>query len=216
MRGWLAAAMMVVLTGWLLVRISYPFLAVTERVDATVLAVEGWAKDYAIRAAVEEFKSGGYERVVTTGGPVQGIGGYINDYSTAASIGATRLKAAGIPTEKLHMAPSRVIDRDRTYHSALALRQWLHANGVNVQRINVLTHDVHARRTRLLFQQAFGDEVSIGVIAIRNPDYDAARWWHFSEGVRDVVGESISYLYARFLFFPSGTVPAPAASFPSQ
>jgi hypothetical protein len=60
----------------------------------------------------------------------------------------------------------------------------------------------HARRTRLLFQKAFGDEAGVGIIAISSPDYDGAHWWLYSEGVRDVVGETLAYLYAQVFFHP--------------
>ena len=33
----------------------YPFLAITNRVGADVLVVEGWVHEYTIRAAVDEF-----------------------------------------------------------------------------------------------------------------------------------------------------------------
>ena len=100
-----------------------PFLAVTYRVPANVLVVEGWVHEYAIRAGVEEFKTGSYQRVFTTGGPVVGLGGYINDYQTAASVGADLLKKAGVPEQSIQMVPSRVVGRDRTYSSAVALRR---------------------------------------------------------------------------------------------
>jgi uncharacterized SAM-binding protein YcdF (DUF218 family) len=190
----------------------YPFLAVTARTSAEYLVVEGWVDDHAIRAAKEELNSGRYHELLTTGGPVHGIASYINDYSTAASITAGRLKHAGVPAEHVHMAPARTVTRDRTYSSALALRDWLNTNHPTVTRLDILTEDVHARRTRLLFQKAFGSAVTIGVIAVPNPDYDPKRWWRYSEGVRDVLSESISYLYARFLFFPAATPPPPVTA----
>ena len=70
-----------------------------------------------------------------------------------------------------------------------------------VRGVNVLTEDVHARRTCLLFQKALGHNVVVGVIAVPNPDYDANHWWRYSEGVKDVVAESVAYIYARLLFF---------------
>src|SRR4029453_1009615 len=88
----------------------YPFLAVTHRVDTNVLVVEGWIHEYAIRAAVEEFRSKSYQRVFTTGGPVEGAGGYINDYNTAASVGADLLRKNGLPNESVQMVPSRVME----------------------------------------------------------------------------------------------------------
>ena len=73
---------------------------------------------------------------------------------------------------------------------------------MDVGSINVVTESVHARRTRLLFQEAFGGEVKVGIIAARNPDYDPEHWWSSSDGFREVSGETIAYLYARLFFRP--------------
>jgi uncharacterized SAM-binding protein YcdF (DUF218 family) len=181
----------------------HPFLAVTHRVNAKILVVEGWMDEYAMRAGANEFTTGDYEHIITTGGPATGTGGYTNDYNTFASVGARRLKAAGVADESVLMVPSHVIGRDRTYSSAIALRRWLRDHGMPLRSLNVLTEDAHARRTRLLFRKALGSDVRVGIISIRNPDYDAKRWWRYSEGVRDVVSESVAYLYARFFFWPS-------------
>ena len=181
----------------------YPFLAMTQRVNANVLVVEGWVHKYAIRSAVEEFKTGSYQRVFTTGGPVVGNGGYVNDYQTSASVGADLLMKFGVPSEAVQMVPSHVMGRERTYSSALALRDWLRDQGISVGSFNVLTEDFHARRTRLLYEKAFGRDAVIGIIAVPSPDYDANHWWRYSDGVREALGESIAYLYARLFFFPS-------------
>jgi len=82
------------------------------------------------------------------------------------------------------------------------LRDWLHAHNAASQSINVLTEDAHARRTQMLFQEAFGRATTVGIIAVPNPDYDPRRWWRYSEGVREVLGENIAYMYAEFLFYP--------------
>jgi hypothetical protein len=180
----------------------YPFLAVTHRANTNALVVEGWIHEYAIRAALKEFQSNHYDRIFTTGGPVEGNGGYINDYQTSASAGADLLKKYGLADQFVQMVPSRVMDRDRTYGSAVALRNWFREHNMRVSGIDVLTENVHARRTQLLFQKAFGRHVPVGIIAVPNPDYDPKRWWCYSDGVREVLGESIAYLYARFLFYP--------------
>jgi uncharacterized SAM-binding protein YcdF (DUF218 family) len=202
-RGWL----LVVSTGLAVAYFAflniYPFLATTQRVDTNVLVVEGWVPKYAIRSAVEEFKAGSYQRVFTTGGPVIGNGGYINDYNTSASVGAELLKNLGLPSESLQMVPSRVMDRDRTYSSAVALRNWFRDHKMSVRSFNVLTGDFHARRTQLLYRKAFGKEVAIGIIAVTSPDYDPTHWWRYSEGVEEVVTEGVGYLYAKFFFLPS-------------
>jgi uncharacterized SAM-binding protein YcdF (DUF218 family) len=202
-RGRLILAFALVLISALVFKSVYPFLAITHRVNANILVVEGWTHEYAIRAAVKEFQGNRYQRVFTTGGPVAGSGGYINDFMTSASVGADLLKKWGVPDERLQMVPCRVMDRDRTYESAVALRNWFRDHNVVVSSIDVVTEDLHARRTRLLFQKAFGKDVQVGIIAVANVDYPANRWWHYSQGLKDVVTEFAAYLYARLLFFPS-------------
>jgi uncharacterized SAM-binding protein YcdF (DUF218 family) len=194
-RGWLIVFTGVLLTFYVFLFRVYPFLAVTHRVDTNVLVVEGWIHEYAIRAALKEFQSNHYQRVFTTGGPVEGTGGYINDYNTAASVGADLLRKNGLPNESLQMVPSRVMDRDRTYASAVALRNWFREHKMPVRSINVVTEDVHARRTCLLFQKALGHNTTVGIIAIPNPDCDPEHWWRDTEGVKDVVSETVAYIY---------------------
>ena len=163
-RGRLIVASALLLVGALVLKGVYPFLAITHRVNANILVVEGWIHEYAIRAAVKEFRSNHYERVFTTGGPVVGTGGYINDFYTSASVGADLLKKWGLPDERLQMVPSRVMDRDRTYGSAVALRNWFRDHNMVVRSVNVMTEDMHARRTRLLFEEALGKSVTVGII----------------------------------------------------
>lgn len=180
----------------------YPFLAVSEPTTAKYLVVEGWVHDYAMRAGIDEFNKGGYVKIFATGGPVTGMGGYTNDWNTAASVGAGRLKALGATPAAVQMVPSRESDSDRTYFSAIALADWCRNNGIDMGGVNVVTEDVHARRTRLLFQKALGEGVRVGIIAARNPDYSPDRWWRYSEGVRNVLGEMIAYVYAKLFFCP--------------
>jgi uncharacterized SAM-binding protein YcdF (DUF218 family) len=214
-RGRMIIASALLLVGAICMKSVYPFLAITHRVNADILVVEGWIHEYAIQAAVKEFQSNHYQRVFTTGGPVVGIGGYINDFYTSASVGADLLKKNGLANGLVQMVPSRVMDRDRTYGSAVALRNWFRDHNMAVSGIDVVTEDVHARRTRLLFQKAFGKDVRVGIIAVPNVDYPANRWWHYSQGVKNVVGEFAAYLYARLLFFPSEPAQPTKAARPS-
>lgn len=202
LRGWLVLVGLVLALAVTWIFRIQPFLAPTERVATKILIVEGWVHPFAIAAAVQEFQTGHYEKVFTTGGPVVGSGGYVNDFNTSASVGAELLVKAGIPPAAVQMAPSQVSGRDRTYSSARALREWFRAHNLAVPAVNVLTEDVHARRTRLLFQKALGREVRVGIIAVADPDYDAEHWWRNSEGVRQILAESIAYLYAAGWFRP--------------
>ena len=201
-QGWLLLLLVSALLVSCLFVTVHPFLATTHRVDTNILVVEGWVHDYVIRAAAKEFSAGDYQRVFSTGGPSAGSGGYTWDADTSASVGAGQLRGAGIPAILVQMVPSRVIGRDRTYYSAVALRDWFREHNLNVGSFNIVAEDAHSRRTWLLFQEAFGDKVKVGIIAVKNPDYDPRYWWRSSDGFREVIGEAIAYLYARLFFHP--------------
>jgi hypothetical protein len=201
-RGRLAVAVFLAAAFFIAVPRTHSFLAVTQRTDTDILVVEGWINQFAVRAAAKTFKDGSYRLVFATGGPVNFSGRYINDQNTGAGITADGLIQAGVPADAVRMAPSQVIGRDRTYSSAAALRNWFHDHNMPVRSFNVLTEDAHARRTRLLYQEAFGKDVKVGVISLPSPDYDADHWWRYSEGVRGVVDETVAYLYAKLFFWP--------------
>ena len=204
-RGWLLLILFALITGSALAVGLHPFLAVTHRVNADVLVVEGWVGEPAAQAGAEEFKTGSYQQVFTTGGPTLGGAGFVSDYDTYANLGAAMLRKAGVPAERIQKVPAHYNGRDRTYTSAIALRDWFREHNLSVRSINIITEDAHARRTRLLFEKALGKDVSVGIIAIRGEDYDPGHWWRCSAGVRDVIGEGIAYVYARVLFHPSAT-----------
>lgn len=201
-RGWLVLVLAVTSVAIFVMLNVQPFLARTQRVDTKVLVVEGWVNDYTIVAAVREFRNGSYREIFTTGGPVIGYDNSTNDYNTMASVAADRLKEAGVAADLIQMVPSHVAARDRTYNSAVALRNWFREHSLDIHSINVLTGDVHARRTQLLFQEALGPGITVGIVSIPDPDYDPKRWWRYSEGVREVLAESIAYIYAEFIFHP--------------
>jgi hypothetical protein len=202
-RGRLLFVLGALVTAYLVFANAHPFLAVTRRVDANVLVMEGWIHGYAIRATMDEFNRGSYNKIYTTGGPQNGTGTYVNDYQTSASIGAEILKKFGVPEDRVRIAASHVNGRERTYNSAIALRDWLRTHNISLPSMNVVTEDCHARRTQLLFQEVFGKNVQVGVIAVPNPDYNPGSWWRYSDGVREVISESIAYIYARVFFWPA-------------
>ena len=206
-RGRLIVVSALLLVGALVLKGVYPFLAITDRVDANILVVEGWIHEYAIRAAVKEFQSKHYQARFYDG---RTGGGNWRIHQRFLYFGQRWRgpfeKERACRNESLQMVPSRVMDRDRTYGSAVALRNWFRDHNMAVSGIDVVTEDLHARRTRLLFQKAFGKDLQVGIIAVANVDYPANRWWHYSQGVKNVVSEFAAYLYARLLFFPSEPV----------
>lgn len=185
------------------IRTVHPFLAVTDRVPARVLVIEGWIPDRALRAGLEEFRRGGYRELLLTGGPLES-GAPLSEFGSFAELARATLVRMGAPAEVLHAVPAPAVQRDRTFASAVALRDWLRRQGRSSEPFNVVSDDVHARRTRALFERAFGGRAEIGIIAVPDPRFDGASWWRSSQGFRTVTDEVIGYLYASvFAWFAS-------------
>ncbi len=198
-RGWLVLVLALGLAGILSVRSLDGFLSVTDSVAGGVLVVEGWASDNVLDAAVSEFRAHPYEKLFVTGGPIE-HGAPLSEYGTQAEFGGAILRKKGLGPETLQVVPSPFVAQDRTFTEAVTLKKWLAEHGQGVRSVNVITEGPHARRSRLLFEKAFGNDVKVGVIAIPSTNYDHKHWWRTSEGVRTMIGELLAYGYARLLF----------------
>ncbi len=177
----------------------HPFLAVTDSKPGGLLIVEGWAPDEAYKAAIQEYQTHEYTAFCITGGPID-AGAPLAEYHTYAERGMAIALALGLQSNVVRAVPAPRVRADRTYVSAVSLKRWLDLQPTPATRINVLTEGPHARRSRLLFQQALGNSIEVGVISVPALDYDPARWWRTSAGVRNVIGELLGYFYAKFLF----------------
>jgi hypothetical protein len=183
------------------VRSIHPFLALNDPLPDGLLVVEGWAPDHGMQAAIEEFKRNHHDKIYVTGGPLErGIA--LSTYKTYAQLGAAILVGFGLSSNVVQAVPAPLVRQDRTYTSAVSLRKWLLEHNIKPAKIQLMSDGPHARRSRLLFHKAMGKKVSIGVISTPSWEYDEKHWWRYSAGVRNVIGEGVAYLYARFIFYP--------------
>jgi hypothetical protein len=198
-RGKLALLAVVIVGSILVLTCIHPFLAVSDPIPSSVLIIEGWIPNYTMKEAAAEFQRGHYDHVVLLR-PVLDLPDKFEAGRYSADYMANLLIQYGVPKEKETTLEPIVVQKDRTYHSALAAREWLVQQHLDVKSLDVATLGPHARRSRLLYEKAFDGNVEIGIIPLPNIEYDPAHWWRSSEGVREVIGEGIAYLYARFLF----------------
>ena len=201
LRGWLVLALTFGAAALVGVLGIGPFLAVTDSVPGGVLVVEGWVPDYMLERAIAEFKENHYDRLFVTGIPLQ-QGTPLSEYKNYANLGAATLVKLGMSTNDVQAVPTGRTRRDRTHAMALGLKKWLREHDMAPTKVNLITGGPHARRSRLMFEKALGKGVTVGVIAIPTDDYDERHWWHYSQGVRDIIGETLAYAYARLLFYP--------------
>ncbi|MGA9777415.1 MAG: ElyC/SanA/YdcF family protein [Limisphaerales bacterium] len=202
LRGWL---LLFVLLGFPAVfgfRNADTFLTINDPVPDGVLVVEGWSPDYAMETAMSEVKRNPYHKLYVVGGPLE-QGAPLSEYKTYAELGAATLLRMGMSQDTVQAVPAPYERRDRTYAAAIALRNWFREHGDAPKTINLISVGAHARRSRLLFEKAFGNGTRVGVMDMEDRGYDPRHWWRSSQGVRSVLDEMIAYGYARFLFSPS-------------
>ena len=200
-RGRLVALAAMLVLGVAFVLWVHPFLAVTERLDTPYLVIEGWIPNHGLQAGIAEFKSKPYQKIFTVGAdPLTGKN--IEPGDSVATEAAKRLKWMGMNMDVVQAVPANIKYRNRTFQSALALRKWIEDNHLPVTSFNLVTMGPHARRSRLLFAKAFEGQATVGIISVEIPEYDPKRWWKYSEGVKEVIGEGVGYVYARIFFHP--------------
>lgn len=188
------------------------FLARTGRQAADVLVVEGWIAGPGIRAAASEFRSGGYQYIVTTGGLTSSAWGQRRwGYAEAAE---HVLLKAGVPQDRIILAPASDVSVQRTYTSAVAVARALKAKTLRPKAINVFSLGVHGRRTALVFQKVLGPQTKVGVIAWRPPEQHTGPWWRSSERAEAFITESAGYLFE--LLLNSGRSNNTAEEFPIE
>lgn len=202
LRGWFVMLLLCLALAVGFVRNIYSFLAVNDPKPGGVLVVEGWASEDVMLKVVAEFQRGHYDGIYCTGGPIDSSSP-LAQYHTFAEYGAMLLGKLGCDPKMVHVVSSPLAVRDRTYSSAVALKRWLAEQGNTSPTVNLFSMGAHSRRSRLLFEKAFGDGAQIGIVVGENPDFDPRRWWTTSAGFRHVTDEVIAYLYARFLFRPA-------------
>lgn len=181
------------------------FLAVDQPLRAAdgggarVLIVEGWLSPTDLDLVVATLGRQRYERVITSGGPITGW----SEHRNYAERAAAYLREQGVgETLPLDAVPAPATAQDRTFASAVRVRDWARKSGLRLEGIDVYTSGVHARRTRTLYRLAFGDAVAVGVRSAPPTEYDATRWWTTSEGVKTLLGEAISLAWTTCCFWP--------------
>jgi hypothetical protein len=201
LRGWVVIFLAVGMLAMGALYGIHPFLAKHDPKPGGILVVEGWGSEEVMQEVIDEFKRSRCERIYVTGGPIEDSSP-LAEYKTLAEYGAVVLLRLGCDAKVVQAVPTPKVVKDRTYASAAALKKWLKEHNAPAKTINVYSMGAHSRRSRMLFQIAFGDDVEVGVIASPDRDFDPRRWWMSSSGFRSVTAEAIAYVYALLFFRP--------------
>jgi uncharacterized SAM-binding protein YcdF (DUF218 family) len=174
------------------------FFALTEKLPAEALVVEGWLGYEAFRAAKVEFESGGYRYLITSGGFHRNNWG--PERWNYAEQSARYLRYQGVPPDQIIEARAGESGSQRTRESALAVRRELQARGIHLKAVNVFTLGAHARRSRLIYDKVLPAGTEVGVIAWYPADQNPAEpWWRSTERAEALIKETVGYAYELLL-----------------
>jgi hypothetical protein len=147
-------------------------------------------------------RRGGYERILTSGGPIEAWAG-VRHWTTFAARAADYIASHAAPGDPpVTAVPAPASAQDRTFLSAVMVRKWLRQAALPATAIDLYSAGVHARRSRMVYRLAFGPTVEVGVLAAAPWEYDPARWWASSAGAKTVIGEALSLAWTACCFWP--------------
>jgi hypothetical protein len=179
---------------------------------ARTLIVEGWLEEDALDDAIAAIARGHYERIVTSGGPIEGWREE-QRWPTYAERAADYLRRHGAKEVVALPAPKSL--QDRSFLGAVVVRDGLRQQGEAPAAVDLFSGSVHARRSRLVYRMAFGPDVEVGVFAARPRRYSLDRWWATSEGAKSVLDEAIGLAWTKCCFWPTAPVPRPPRAAPA-
>jgi len=116
-----------------------------------------------------------------------------------ADVAAVALTDAGYPTDRIEPLPTVMLGESRTWANAQRFAQEAALKGID--KVDVISFGIHARRSRVAFRTACGSGVQVGIRCIDDPELQRGRWWRSALGwvkvIREMVGIPASYLVAE-------------------
>ena len=201
--GWIVILAILVLIVDILFRNLALFLTVNQPVGADYLVVEAWMNKVELDQGLAYFEDNNFSKVLLVGGPI-GNDFYGIDVNYAERA-AAYLMTQGLPEENTAIIRAPYSTQNRTFLNAVMVREWFKQQGISVTRLDVFSSSVHTRRSRNLYQQAFGNQVAIGIIASQPSNFDPAHWWKSSASGKGVAVEFASWALTKCCFNAEST-----------
>ena len=199
--GWIC-----ILAFWGLVLLMFlitirPFLMPTKRIAADILIADKDLTYYHdLKKLSDEFRSRNYSLILCTGGLLE-IGSNLAEYKTWAELSAAILKKLGINEKAIMPIIPKAVEGDKTFASALAVKNWLVQNKIQPKGINLISIGPYSRNSWMLYKKAIGEDIPVGIIAYEyGGEQDHKRWWKTSSGLRTVLDATIAYLFTKLVF----------------
>lgn len=182
------------------------FLSVTNRQPADILIVEAWIASDGAHAAAAEFTSGKapYQYIVAVGG-LSGERWTKRRWSYVTAV-ERELRRQGVPAERIITAETADVENQRTQETARTALRAMVKHGLRPKAVNVFTRGAHARRSQMIFTQAFGTHTPVGVVCWSPDQPGVQEWWNSSDCASEFLKETVACGYEFVVHFVPGTV----------
>lgn len=193
--------LVVVLVGWMLLAwvASRALIVKAEIGSADALVVLSGSSSYLERThkAAELFRQGRAPLVLLTNDHTRG--GWSSAQQTNPFFvdrAMEELIKQGVPAERIRIVPGIA---ESTHSEAVIVKQYAAAQGF--RSLLIITSAFHSRRALRTFRTNFADTgIIIGLDPTARSQTDAALWWLWPSGWRDVAGEYVKLIYYRFVY----------------
>jgi len=176
------------------------YLAQQQPISKGILVVEGWVSEQTLLQAIHSYKTNPYQQIITTGGLIKSR--QQGKHKSYADSAAAFLLKNGINKSEVTSLPTPDSAQNRTFLSAVIVRDWLIRKKNKNQTIDVVSEGVHARRTLALYQMAFANKKDIGIMTGKAEQYLLESWWQTSAGVKSVISEVVGLAWSVCCFYP--------------
>jgi hypothetical protein len=198
--GWLLILAALVLVIGMLFRNMAVFLTVNEPVGADYLVIEAWMDKEELDQGLEYFEVNDFKKILLVGGPISNdFHGTETSYPERA---AEYLQTQDLAQDMIAIVNSPYSAQNQTFLNAVMAREWFKQEGVSLSHLDVFSSGVHTRRSRDLYQQAFGDQVAIGIVAAQPLNFDPAHWWRTNGTGKGVAVEFANWVLTKCCFHP--------------
>jgi uncharacterized SAM-binding protein YcdF (DUF218 family) len=161
---------------------------------ADVVAVFGGGVETRPFAAAAYYRDGLVNKILVSN-PRESPGEQLGVVLTSAAANRAVLVKLGVPAEAIE---SFGVNLRNTHDEALALRDW--ATQHHIRRIIVPTEIFAARRLRWTLHRVFGEDATVLVPALNQPEYRDDDWWKDEAGVVSFQNEVLKYVYYRLKY----------------
>ncbi len=118
-----------------------------------------------------------------------------------AGSSAEYLIEQGVPPQSIQIIEAPRVKYNKTYTTAKAAGEWLESHETSKLKINLISENVHSRRSWMLFKKEMPKQIELGIIASSRFDDEAHKWWKNPGRKAYVLNQSIKFWYAIFSYY---------------